>query len=61
MYLTVDISRHTDLEANSIELNLADAGLSLQVMKTTQLRPFKKFNLQNQLVELSNGHLITVF
>ena len=45
MYLTVDISRYTDLDANLMELNLADAGSSLQVMKTTQLRPFKKFNL----------------
>jgi hypothetical protein len=45
MYLTVDISRYTDIDERSMELNLASSGTSLQIMKTTQLRPFKKFNL----------------
>ena len=66
MYLTIDISRYTDLEANSIELNLADAGISLQVMKTTQLRPFKKFNLPepaSRIIEwtFNNGVLDVTF
>ena len=66
MYLTIDISRYTDLEANSIELNLADAGVSLQVMKTTQLRPFKKFNLPepaSRIIEwtFNNGVLDVTF
>jgi hypothetical protein len=66
MYFTVDISRYTDLEANSIELNLADAGISLQVMKTTQLRPFKKFNLPepaSRIIEwtFNNGILDVTF
>ena len=66
MYLTVDISRYTDLEANSIELNLADAGISLQVMKTTQLRPFKKFTLPepaSRIIEwtFNNGVLDVTF
>jgi hypothetical protein len=45
MYLTVDISRYTDINQNSMELNLASSGNLLQIMKTTQLRPFKKFKL----------------
>jgi HSP20 family molecular chaperone IbpA len=66
MYLTVDISRYTDLESNSIELNLADAGISLQIMKTTQLRPFKKFNLPepaSRIIEwtFNNGVLDVTF
>jgi hypothetical protein len=66
MYLTVDISRYTDLDANLMELNLADAGSSLQVMKTTQLRPFKKFNLPepaSRIIEwtFNNGVLDVTF
>lgn len=66
MYFTVDISRFTDLESNSIELNLADAGISLQVMKTTQLRPFKKFTLPepaSRIIEwtFNNGILDVTF
>jgi hypothetical protein len=66
MYFTVDISRFTDLESNSIELNLAEAGISLQVMKTTQLRPFKKFNLPepaSRIIEwtFNNGILDVTF
>ena len=45
MYLTVDISRYTDINQDSMELNLASSGNVLQIMKTTQLRPFKKFKL----------------
>lgn len=45
MYLTVDISRYTDINQNSMELNLASSGNLLQIMKTIQLRPFKKFKL----------------
>lgn len=45
MYLTVDISRYTDIDQDSMELNLASSGNLLQIMKTTQLRPFKKFKL----------------
>ena len=45
MYLTVDISRYTDINQDSMELNLASSGNLLQIMKTTQLRPFKKFKL----------------
>ena len=45
MYLTVDISRYTDIDQDSMELNLASSGNLLQIMNTTQLRPFKKFKL----------------
>jgi HSP20 family molecular chaperone IbpA len=45
MYLTVDISRYADINQDSMELNLASSGNLLQIMKTTQLRPFKKFKL----------------
>ena len=66
MYFTVDISKYTDLEGNLMELNLAAAGSLLQVMKTTQLRPFKKFNLPepaSRIIEwtFNNGILDVTF
>ena len=66
MYLTVDISKYTDLEDNLMELNLAAAGSLLQVMKTTQLRPLKKFNLPepaSRIIEwtFNNGILDVTF
>jgi len=66
MYATVDISRELDIVESELEINLIDSGRAFQLMKTTQLRPFKKFNLPNsvgQIVEwsLNNGILDVIF
>ena len=62
MYATVDLSRQLDIIESDLEINLIDSGRVFQLMKTTQLRPFKKFDLPNsasQIVEwsLNNGIL----
>ncbi|MBF71666.1 MAG: hypothetical protein CMA95_04105 [Euryarchaeota archaeon] len=66
MYATVDLSRQLDIIESDLEINLIDSGRVFQLMKTTQLRPFKKFDLPNsasQIVEwsLNNGILDVVF
>ena len=66
MYATVDISRDLDVVESELEINLIDSGRAFQLMKTTQLRPFKKFDLPNsvsQIVEwsLNNGILDVIF
>ncbi len=66
MYATVDLSRRLDIIESELEINLIDSGRVFQLMKTTQLRPFKKFDLPNsasQIVEwsLNNGILDVVF
>jgi len=66
MYVTVDISRDLDVVESELEINLIDSGRAFQLMKTTQLRPFKKFDLPNsvsQIVEwsLNNGILDVIF
>ena len=45
MYVTLDVSSLTDLEEGKIELSLTDGGAVLQLMRTTQPRPFKRMNL----------------
>ena len=65
-YATVDLSRQLDIIESDLEINLIDSGRVFQLMKTTQLRPFKKFDLPNsasQIVEwsLNNGILDVVF
>jgi len=66
MYVTVDFSRDLDVVESELEINLIDSGRAFQLMKTTQLRPFKKFDLPNsvsQIVEwsLNNGILDVIF
>jgi hypothetical protein len=66
MYATLDLSRQLDIVESELELNLIDGGVVLQLMKTTQLRPFKKFNLPEpagRIVEwsLNNGILDVIF
>ena len=66
MYATVDLSRQLDIIESELEINLIDSGRVFQLMRTTQLRPFKKFDLPNsasQIVEwsLNNGILDVVF
>tara|TARA_B100000214_G_scaffold375554_1_gene362635 strand:- start:3717 stop:4319 length:603 start_codon:yes stop_codon:yes gene_type:complete len=66
MYATVDISRELDIVESELEINLIDSGRAFQLMKTTQLRPFKRFDLTepvSQIVEwsLNNGILDVIF
>ena len=66
MYATIDLSRQLDINVSELELNLIDAGKVLQLMRKTQLRPFKKFDLPevaDQIVEwsLNNGILDVIF
>ena len=66
IYVTVDLSHELDIVESELEINLIDSGRAFQLMKTTQLRPFKKFDLPNpvsQIVEwsLNNGILDVIF
>ena len=66
MYATIDLSRQLDINVSELELNLIDAGKVLQLIRKTQLRPFKKFDLPeiaDQIVEwsLNNGILDVIF
>ena len=66
MYATVDISRELDIVESELEINLIDSGRAFQLMKKTQLRPFKRFDLTesvSQIVEwsLNNGILDVIF
>ena len=66
IYATVDLSHELDIVESELEINLIDSGKSFQLMKTTQLRPFKKFDLPNsvsQIVDwsLNNGILDVIF
>ena len=66
IYATVDLSHELDIIESELEINLIDSGKSFQFMKTTQLRPFKKFDLPNsvsQIVDwsLNNGILDVTF
>ena len=66
MCITVDISRFTDLHQEEVELNLTSGGEILQLMKTTQMRPLKRYTLPysaENIVEwdLNNGILDVKF
>ena len=66
MYATIDLSRQLDIIDSELELNLIDGGNILQLMRKTQLRPFKKFDLPesaDKIVEwsLNNGILDVIF
>ena len=59
---TIDISRFLDIRPEDVELVLSSGGEVLQLMRKTQLRPFKRFILPEaagQIVEweLNNGIL----
>ena len=66
IYATLDLSHELDIVESELEINLIDSGRAFQLMKTTQLRPFKKFDLPksvSQIVEwsLNNGILDVIF
>ena len=57
IYATVDLSHELDIIESELEINLIDSGKSFQLMKTTQLRPFKKFDLPNSVSQIVNWSL----
>ena len=66
MHITIDISRHSDIDAGGIELSLTGGGEVLQLMRTTQLRPFKRYVLPHVARgqphwDLNNGILDITF
>jgi HSP20 family molecular chaperone IbpA len=66
MYVTIDVSRQEGLKQSELELNLSDGGTVVQLMKKTQLRPFRRFDLPqkaSKIVEwsLNNGILDITF
>ena len=66
IYATLDLSHELDIVESELEINLIDSGTAFQLMKTTQLRPFKKFDLPNSVSQivgwsLNNGILDVIF
>ncbi len=62
MNITIDISRHDELDGSELELNLTGGGSTLQLMRTTQMRPLQRFELPKAAEsvdgwELNNGVL----
>ena len=62
MNITIDISRHDELDDSELELNLTGGGSTLQLMRTTQMRPLQRFELPKAAEsvdtwELNNGIL----
>ena len=62
MNITIDISRHDELEDSELELNLSGGGSTLQLMRTTQMRPLQSYELPKAAEsidawELNNGIL----
>ena len=45
MNITIDISRHDELDDSELELNLSGGGSTLQLMRTTQMRPLQSYEL----------------
>ena len=66
IYATLDLSHELDIVESELEINLIGSGTAFQLMKTTQLRPFKKFDLPNSVSQivswsLNNGILDVIF
>jgi HSP20 family molecular chaperone IbpA len=57
MNITIDISRHDGIEDAEIELNLSGGGSTLQLMRTTQLRPFGRYELPKPAEHIQNWEL----
>ena len=62
MNITIDVSRHDELEDSELELNLTGGGSTLQLMRATQMRPLQRFELPKAAEsvdgwELNNGIL----
>ena len=62
MNITIDVSRHDELDDSELELNLSGGGSTLQLMRTTQMRPLQSYELPKAAEsvdtwELNNGIL----
>ena len=45
MLVTIDVSKHSDISADSLELSLTGGGEVLQLLRKNQIRPFRTFVL----------------
>jgi len=62
MNITIDVSRHDELNDSELELNLSGGGSTLQLMRTTQMSPLQSYELPKAAEsvdtwELNNGIL----
>ena len=62
MNITIDVSRHDELDDSELELNLSGGGSTLQLMRTTQMQPLQSYELPKAAEsvdtwELNNGIL----
>ena len=57
MYVIIDVSNIVDLDEGSFELILSHGGKVLQLMRRTQLRPIKNFNLPQAASSVSDWNL----
>ena len=62
MNITIDVSRHDELDDSELELNLSGGGSTLQLMRTTQMSPLQSYELPKAAEsvdtwELNNGIL----
>ena len=66
MLVTIDISRHSDISPDSLELSLTGGGEVLQLLRKNQIRPFRTFVLPRvsrgqPRWEINNGILDITF
>tara|TARA_Y100001970_G_scaffold30856_1_gene38299 strand:- start:4844 stop:5470 length:627 start_codon:yes stop_codon:yes gene_type:complete len=57
MCVTIDISRLSGLKSEDVELNITDSGRVLQLMKTTQLRPLKRYKLPHSAKNIAEWNV----
>lgn len=57
MHITIDISRHEDLDTGELEVNLSSTGDTLELMRFSQLRPFQSYALPQTATEVGEWEL----
>ena len=62
MYVTIDVSRHEDIDQDNLEISLTGGGEVLQLLRKNQIRPFRNFVLPHSSSgdfqwEINNGIL----
>lgn len=57
MHVTIDISRYDGIDSSNLELSLTGGGEVLQLLRSTQIRPFKTFVLPKPSKGQPNWHL----
>ncbi|MAH98908.1 MAG: hypothetical protein CMA12_06145 [Euryarchaeota archaeon] len=66
MLVTIDVSKHSDISTESLELSLTGGGEVLQLLRKNQIRPFRTFVLPRVSIgqpkwEINNGILDITF